>query len=236
MTPEPPLLARSLSHFPLSPRPSGRRESWEARVAVVLPRGRAEEYGARAEEGRRSSGGHRRPLPGKPWQSSGQGGREPVGNLASARGSEVHCRLGIHSPSVSLTLVAPGLLQNCPQPPCLCLWVLLVVSPGAGRPDEAADEPADGEVNLGPGQKAVEETEVARRAAGRPPAVGWAGKPVEGEHVTRDLKGTEEPGGKVPTRADACRGDGAAPRKARGWRVRGERSEAGEGGRSVRPW
>lgn len=63
------------------------------------------------------------PSPGESWRGSGQGGREPVAHLASASGSEVHSWLGFHSPEVFLTLLAPGLLRNCPQPTCVCVCV-----------------------------------------------------------------------------------------------------------------
>lgn len=63
--------------------------------------------------------------PGMSWQGLGQRGREPVSDLASARGSEVHSCPGIHSPKIFLALAALGLLRPCVGPPvyiyqCCC--------------------------------------------------------------------------------------------------------------------
>lgn len=63
--------------------------------------------------------------PGMSWQGLGQHGREPVADLASAKGSEVHSCPGIHSPKIFLALAALGLLRPCLSPPvyiyqCCC--------------------------------------------------------------------------------------------------------------------
>ena len=83
----------------------------------------------RVEAGRWSVNERQPCPPGMSWQGLGQGGRGPVADLASARGSEVHSCPGIHSAKVLLTLAALGLLQPCLGPPvyiyqscCLSLW------------------------------------------------------------------------------------------------------------------
>lgn len=103
------LFAGSLSHFHISPGLWGQDGEVTGGAVCVFSQDKEELKSTQA---------------GSTWGDRGSRGREP-GLPKRKRGPLL---LGVYSPKVFLTLVALGLLWNCPQPACLCSRILVVVT------------------------------------------------------------------------------------------------------------